>query len=794
MQKHAATQLHYDLRLEIGGTLKSWAVTRGPSLDPKVRRLAVHVEDHPLDYADFEGIIPKAEYGGGEVIVWDRGHWVPMGDPEADLAAGQMKFRLAGEKLKGGWTLLQLKGGRDANGKNWLLIKERDIYARPEAEGDVVEEQPRSVKTGRAVEELRIQAPPPQLKKKARLAPSRIMDTVKGQLPDQVKPQLATAAELPPGGDEWLHEIKLDGYRTLARIDGDEVRLFTRNGHDWTDRYQSVANAFAELGLKSAFIDGEVAVQDGQGRTSFPALQDALATGAGEKLIFYAFDLLYLNGYDLRRVPLLARKATLARVLEGHLSDTGSLQYSDHVVGNGPAFFAEAARLSLEGVVSKRGDATYVEGRTKNWLKSKCLRGGDFLVVGYTVTGAAGGLAALSLAERTADGLAYVGKVGTGWTAAEAVSLREKLERLRRKTAPFPRPKGLKASDAIWVRPEFVAEIQYTARTSENALRHAVYKGLRLDKSPDDADQVPRRQRHVTDQHLAQIWITNPDREMFEPGGPSKLDIVLYYAKVGDWMLPEIINRPLTLIRCPTGKLKDSFYQRHRSEGMPADIKSIQIEEEGEHERREFIYVDGPGGLLQLAQFGVAEFHPWGARIDKLDRPDRIIFDLDPDEGLDWRDVVAAAFDVREALDGLGLTGFVRTTGGKGLHVVVPIARRHGWPAVKEWTRCFAVAMAERAPHRYTANPQKGQRRGRIYIDYLRNTRGATAVGSFSLRARAGVPVATPLGWDELRRLDDPTEFTWQSVPERLATLARDPWAGFGTAAKSLPKFPANKK
>ena len=794
VQKHAATQLHYDLRLEIGGTLKSWAVTRGPSLDPKVKRLAVHVEDHPLDYASFEGIIPKGEYGGGEVIVWDHGHWVPMGDPESDLAAGQIKFRLAGTKLNGGWTLVQLKSGRDADGKNWLLIKERDIYARTDAEIDVVEEFPLSAKTGRAIEELRIQSRESKKPKKpTRLAPSRIKGAKKALLPEQTRPQLATSVDLPPNGDDWLHEMKLDGYRTLARIDGDDIRLFTRNGHDWTERYQTIADAFSEVGAKSALIDGEIVVQDGQGKTSFPALQDALATGAMEKLVFFAFDLLYLNGYDLRQVPLKNRKATLSRLLDPHLSDVGPIQVSEHVVGNGPAFFAEAARLSLEGVISKRADASYVEGRTKSWQKSKCLLGGDFLIVGYTVTAAAGGLAALSLAEQTADGLAYVGKVGTGWSAEVAADLRSQLEPLRRKTAPFKRPKGLKAGDAIWVRPEYLAEIQYTARTSENALRHAVFQGLRPDKSPAESNAIVTRERLVTDQHLAQIWITNPDREMLEPGGPSKLDIVLHYAKVGDWMLPEIIDRPLTLIRCPTGKIKDCFYQRHRSEGMPADIKGIEVHEEGEPERREFVYVDGANGLLQLAQFGVVEVHPWGARIDKLDRPDRIIFDLDPDESLDWRDVVAATLDVRESLTDLGLEGFVRTTGGKGLHIVVPIARRQGWPAVKEWTRRFVVAMAQQSPRRYTANPQKGQRRGRIYIDYLRNTHGATAVGSFSLRARPGVPVATPITWDELRRLDDPAEFNWRTVPERLASLNHDPWAGFEKAAKALPKLPDKK-
>ena len=789
VQMHAATRLHYDLRLQIGDVLQSWAVTRGPSLDPKVRRLAVRTEDHPLDYYGFEGIIPKGEYGGGTMMVWDRGTWAPMGDAAADLAKGHIKFRLDGHKLKGGWALVRLKGDRDRDGKNWLLIKERDTYVRPESEGDILEDEPLSVLTGRSLAEIAGDAPRKAKPKRRRPAPAKLAGAAAAALPAQPpRPQLATLVDAPPDGADWLHEIKLDGYRTLCRLDDGRARLFTRNGHDWTERYQPIAEAFAGLSAKTAVIDGEICVQDGRGLTTLGALQDALGSGATERLTFFAFDLLHLDGYDLSKVPLTVRKDALAALIDPIVDATSPVQLSDHVVGDGAAFFAQARRLSLEGVISKRVDGRYAPGRSKVWLKAKCISAEDFPIVGYAESDAAGGLSALLLAEPGDGGLRYVGKVGTGWSARQARELRAALDEHRRKTPPLAVPKGVGGKDTTWVRPKLIAEVEYAARTRDAILRHAAYKGMRPDKAPAEGGATRPRKRYVSDADLANLWITNPDRVMFGKGGPTKLDLAVYYARVGDWLIPEIAARPLTLIRCPSGDLRDTFYQRHAMAGMPPEIKRIPLRDEGTRERTDYLFVDDAKGLLSLAQFGVVEFHPWGCRTDKPERPDRMVFDLDPDERLDWREVVDAAFELREAVAALGLVPFVKTTGGKGLHIVVALERRHGWPAVKAFSLAVVMAMAKQAPRRYTANTSKQARRGRIFIDYLRNGRGATAVSAYSLRARPGVPVATPVTWTELADIEDPLDFNLWTVPERLATLTTDPWAGLAHSARPLTR------
>ena len=787
VHKHAARRLHYDLRLELDGTLKSWAVTKGPSLDPKVRRLAVHVEDHPLEYTEFEATIPDGAYGAGGMIVWDRGTWVPMGDSEEGYRQGQLKFRLVGEKLRGGWTLVQLKSGKDADGKNWLFIKERDTYARPEAEGDILVEAPLSVLSGRAVEEL---APPPQAKVKVarrrtrrakKIPPDALAGARQAALTGKPRPQLATLADEPPAGPRWIHEIKLDGYRTLARIEDGRARMFTRNGHDWTERYRVLAETLERLACTTAVLDGEVCVQTSDGATSFTALQDALGEGAQERLIYYVFDLAYLDGFDLSRTPLLERKRVLAALVDPILGETSPVQFSDHFAGDGHALFAEAARLSLEGVVSKRVDAAYAPGRSKSWIKAKCGLSGTFPIVGYTESAAAGGLSALMLAETTSSGLRYVGKVGTGFSAKEAKSLREKLGALRAEAAPLaPAPKVAKA---FWVRPDWSAEVKYRARTGSGALRAAAYQGL----APTTAvPPAPPRSRYVRDADLADVWVTNPDRPMFGGDGPRKLDLVLYYAEIGERMMPELIKRPLTLVRCPTGEAAECFYQRHAGTGMPTEIRRIPLREEGSKKRADYLYIDGAKGLFSLAQFGVVEFHPWGSRIDKPERPDRLIFDIDPDEGLDWRAVVAGAFEIGDHLDRAGLATFVRTTGGKGIHVVVPVERHHSWSEIKNFSHGFVAMLERRAPRRFTASMSRAARRGRMFVDFLRNQRSATAVASYSLRARPGAPAATPLRWDELRDIEDPRELDYSSVPERLAQA--DPWHGIESSARRLTK------
>ena len=786
VQKHAARRLHYDLRLELGGTLKSWAVTKGPSLDPKVRRLAVHVEDHPLEYTDFEGTIPDGAYGAGGMIVWDRGTWVPMGDSDEGYRKGQLKFRLVGEKLRGGWTLVRLKSGKDANGKNWLFIKERDTFARPEAEGDILAEAPLSVLSGRPVEDL-VAAPKPagarrRNRKRAKpVRPDRLQGARKAALPDKPRPQLATLAAEPPAGARWIHEIKLDGYRTLARIEDGGVRLLTRNGHDWTDRYAMLAQALGGLDCRRAALDGEVCVQRSDGATSFAALQDALAARAEEQLIYYVFDLTYLDGFDLSRTPLIERKRALAALLDPIAGGASQIQFSDHFEGDGAAFFAEAARLSLEGIVSKKADAPYAPGRTKTWLKVKCVLSGTFPIIGYTESVAAGGLGALLLAEPSEAGLRYVGKVGTGFSAAEAKSLRETLVKLRVDEAPLsPAPK---VGKVVWLRPARNAEVRYRARTGTGALRAAAYQRLHPDQTPPPPSA---KSRYVRDADLADVWVTNPDRPMFGAGGPRKLDLVLYYAEIGERMMPELVNRPLTLVRCPTGSAAECFYQRHAGAGMPPEIRRIPLREEGSKKRADYLTIDGAKGLFSLAQFGVVEFHPWGCRTDKPERPDRLIFDIDPDEGLDWRAVVDAALEIGDHLDRAGLTAFVRTTGGKGLHVVAPVERRHSWSELKDFSHGFVAMLARRAPGRFTASMSRTARRGRMFVDFLRNQRGATAVASYSLRARPGAPAATPVSWEELSDIEDPRELDYASVPGRLTRA--DPWRGIDGAARRLTK------
>ena len=766
--------------------LKSWAVTKGPSLDPREKRLAVHVEDHPVSYAAFEGTIPAGQYGAGTVIVWDTGTWAPMGDVAAGLANGDLKFRLAGSKMKGGWALVRLKG----DDKNWLLVKERDGYAAPGNGDSVVREHPESVVSGLTIEELagRARATPSPRKKLPRPRAATLPGARKADLGDVPQPQLATLADAPPPGTGWIHEIKYDGYRTLARIENGDVRMFTRNGHDWTERYPSIAGALAALRCKTAILDGEVCVQLPSGATDFAALQDALAAGASEKMTYFVFDLLHLDGYDLTAAPQSARKRALEGLLAPAFDETAPVHYSEDYGGEGADLFAQAARLGLEGIVSKSAKAPYSSGRSHHWLKVKCTASHDFVIVGYTESRAAGGLAALLLGEPTGDGLTYVGKVGTGFGGAVAGDLLARLRPLARKAPVFTLTADDPPAGATWVEPRLVAEVQYANRTPKGHLRAPSFKGLRADAG--SAGGIPsagaRPDRQLTDADLAAIWITNPERRMFSKDGPTKLDLALYYARVADWILPGVAGRPLTLIRCPTGKAADCFYQRHALPGMPSDVKHIPLTEEAAEERADFLYVADARGLLSLAQFGVVEFHPWGCRVDKPERPDRMVLDLDPDEGLEWRDVTSAAEEVRAFLAELGLAAFVRTTGGKGLHVVTPIERRLAWKGLKDFSFAVVRTLAERFPARYTANPQKDARRGKIYIDYLRNTRGATAAASYSLRARPGVPAAVPLTWSELRALEDPAELNWQTVPMRLDAADSDPWAELEQSARAV--------
>lgn len=768
VHQHHATADHYDLRLELDGVLKSWAVPKGPSLDPADRRLAVETEDHPLDYIDYEGVIPAGAYGAGPTIVWDTGTWAPMGDAAADLAAGTLKFRLSGQKLDGGFMLTRLRPKPGERRRNWLLIKERDAAAAPG--GDILAERPDSVKTGRPIGALT--APPP-LVRHAALRPDRLPGAVRGPLPDRLPPQLATETAAPPEGGGWLHEIKLDGYRTLARVEDGAARLITRAGLDWSHRYGDLPAIAAALPCRSALLDGEVVVLDAHGVSHFAALQAALSDGRGDRLVFFAFDLPHLNGWDLTAVPLARRKDLLARLLTGSAS---GLQYGGHVEGGGGAFFARAAELGLEGVVSKRADSPYTPGRSKAWTKAKTRATGDFLVAGYTASPAAGGLGALALAERRGGALAYVGKVGTGFAADDHAALLARLAPLREgatRLAAMPK-------DVIPVRPDLTARVHYATRTRDGALRHAVFQGLR---DPMPAELVP--EKLVSEADLAKIHITNPTRRLFGRSGPTKLDVAVYYAAIGNVMLPHLTGRPVSLVRCPSGKPEDCFFQRHAFTGMPDGVSVVHTTS-SDGEARSYLAIATPLGYLALPQFGTVEFHTWGARAADIDRPDRVVFDLDPGEGIAWREVVEAAAHVRDELARLGLVPFVKTTGGRGVHVVVPTTPGPDWKAVHAATAHIAKAIAATAPGTFTTTMGEKNRRGRIFIDFHRNARSATAVAPYSLRARNNLPASAPLSWEMLATVDAPSDLNYSSLPELVAGTG-DPWAKIDSFARDLP-------
>ena len=792
VHKHHATADHYDLRLQVGGVLKSWAVPRGPSLNPADKRLAVETEDHPLEYIDFEGVIPEGEYGGGPMIVWDTGTWAPMDDVEKSLRTGAFKFRLAGEKLNGGWMLTRLKPkpGEDENKKNWLLFKERDLAA--DTKLDILEARPESVKSGKRIEEL--VAPP---KKPARLPPSpgslkpgALPGAVKGDPPSRIEPQLATQVPKPPGGpledtgELWLHEIKFDGYRTMAHVTNGEVRLITRGGIDWTKRYGDLPQAFSRLPLSQAIIDGEIMVLDEKGISRFALLQDALSAGAGSKLHFYAFDLLHLDGWDLRKAPLARRKALLAELLAG-MGANSAIQLSDHVEGDGQGLYDQATEHGLEGIVSKRANATYQSGRTKSWTKVKALQKGDFVIAGYTISDAAEGLAALGMAEFEDGELHYRGKVGTGFDAATAAELLSRLEPLRDGATP---PEGVPREimrEMKWVRPLLSARIHYANRTADNALRHGVFRGLR--DVGLSTPVSPKRKRLIAEADLATIWVTNPERRLFGKTGPTKLDIAVYYALVGDFMLPHIMGRPVSLVRCPTGLPKDCFFQRHAFTGMPPSVVTFDtVNSEGE--TKSFLSVEGAKGYLALAQFGVVEFHTWGTHRTSLDKPDLIVFDLDPGEGIAWREVVEAAVHIKGQLEGLGLVPFAKTSGGSGIHITVPVTQKQNWKKLHQATSAISTHLAATAPDTYTTTMGKDNRKRRIFIDYHRNARGHTSAAPYSLRARTNLPASTPVSWSDLETIDAPQDLNYSSLPGLLATSG-DPWADMEDFARDLPAF-----
>ena len=874
IQKHAASRLHYDFRLEMEGVLRSWAVPKGPSLDPGEKRLAVHVEDHPLDYGGFEGIIPKGQYGGGTVLLWDRGTWTPEeeGDPVAAYRKGKLKFRLDGEKLHGGWTLVRMHGRQGGdNGENWLLIKENDDTARPGSGDAIVQERPESVESGQSLEEIaaepdrvwqsnRAESAGDDFKakiaakaakavgaKKNRTAPtdptdrSAEMKTIPGarkaKMPAVIEPELATLVDEVPRGEEWIHEIKYDGYRALCHLKDGEARLITRSGKDWTDHFAPVAREAATLPAREAVLDGEVVVLEADGTSSFQALQNALSENRGKDLVYFAFDLLHLDGYDLRPAALAARKEALGGLLAGR---AGAVRFGDHVRGGGEGFYRQACDFALEGIVSKRADLPYRAGRSKDWLKVKCLKRQEFVIVGFTdPEGSRVGLGALLLAVHEGRELVFAGKVGTGFTDRTLRDLRRRLDELAVDKPAFKNaPRGAEARRSHWVKPRLVGEVAFTEWTREGILRHPTFQGLREDKKAAEvvrerpqelppaakAETVPAPARKPARKKVSAavktkakkgpkppvrpapeeaavpgggrsrkkevlisgVRFSNPEKVLYPGQGVTKRDLAVYYSRIADWILPHLANRPLTLVRCPEGQAKQCFYQKHVNEHFPASVYRVDVEESGK--TQPYGAVDSLDGLLSLVQMGVLELHVWGSHRDRIEQPDYVVFDFDPDEGLAWERVVEGAITVRDFLAGLGLRTFLKTTGGKGLHVVLPLARRAEWTwdEVKAFTKAVTETVVAAEPGKYTSKLPKVDRKGKVFIDYLRNGRGATSIAPFSTRARPGAPVSAPLFWEELATDVKANTWTVQNLPDRLAALPADPWADFGTVRQSI--------
>jgi len=824
VQKHDATRLHFDLRLEHDGVLKSWAVTRGPSLVPGDKRLAVQTEDHPLRYLDFEGVIPKGEYGGGTMILWDRGTWAPDGDAAKGFKKGHLHFTLKGKRLKGAWHLVRMRAKPREKRSNWLLIKSDDEAAQTGVVTPIVEAEDSSIKTGRTnadLEKSGTQRADHKARRKvatARAKPAPRIDIgKKGILPGFVEPELATLVDHVPESEGWLHEIKLDGYRVQARIDGGKVQLFTRKGLDWTKTFKPVAEALKALKIPSALIDGEIVVEDESGRSDFSALQQALKGSKPSHFLYRVFDLLYANGRDLRSASLIERKEALEALLADTPAD-GVVRYSGHIADDGASIMRHACRLGLEGVVSKRAASLYRSGRGRDWLKIKCTDRQELIVAGYVPSRVAkSSVGSLVVALHENGELVHVGRVGTGYTAAIARDLAKRLRPLEIDKPPFkaklPR---LAIKDVRWVKPELVAEVELRGFTSDGIIRHAAFKGLRDDKDPEDVVRETAKAEAATRARMnagaasktkakakskadsarggseddapastkksSRFPLTHPDRVYWPDIGLTKLGLAEYYDSIAALILPHIVRRPIALMRCPTGTAAQCFFQKHGWDGMPKAIRTIKVDGE------EWVYIDNKDGLIGLVQSGSLEIHPWGSTVRNIEKPDRIILDFDPGPGVSWEDVIAGAFEARERLKQYGLQSFVKTTGGKGLHVVAPLTPRLGWDEIKDFTRSVAEEMAADARDRYTATMSKKKRTGRIFIDYLRNGRGSTAVAAFSTRAREGAPVSTPVAWNELGPDLTPNRFTVENVGARLDNLKRDPWAGFFALKQTIRK------
>lgn len=796
VQKHDARRLHFDLRLELDGVLKSWAVTRGPSMTPGVRRLAVETEDHPMAYKAWEGVIPPGQYGGGTMIVWDRGSWEPDGDPRKGLKEGRLTFRLDGERLKGTWSLVRMKD--EGKRHNWLLIKRSDAHALAPGGAEPVETDMASIISGKSNADLAARGtlrPDHKARAGRKTAASpaalaKVTGARKGILPAFVEPSLALQVARPPARPGWIHEIKHDGYRIQARLDAGKVKLLTRKGLDWTKRFPAVAGAVKALAAKTALVDGEIIVQDEQGNASFSGLQSDLKAGRQDRLVYYVFDLLHLDGYDLRGAPLSERKRLLSGLVAASPA-VFALRFNDHLEDPGKDILVEACRLGLEGIVSKRLDLPYVSGRGEHWVKSKCMLRQEFVVVGFLpASDLADAVGSLVLGYYADGVLMHAGRTGTGFSTEDQRALCRLLLPLRTQQPEFGNAVSrLAARGVTWVKPDVVAEVEYRGRTADGLVRQASFVGLREDKPAaeitleQDPSQIPRHEAEPqADRHSAPSGVfTHPERVLWPDAGVTKQDLGDFYTSIAEWILPHVAGRVLSLVRCPDGADAQCFFAKHAWMGLDPAIRLVDT-----GEGKPMMTVRDLAGLLALVQMSVLEIHVWGSQAGDLEHPDRLIFDLDPGEGVTWDGIKTAAMEMRDRLKALGLRSFVKTSGGKGLHVTVPVVPELDWDAAKTFTRLLAQQMAADDPGRYIATMSKSRRKGRIFIDYLRNGRGATAVAPYSTRARAGAPVAMPLDWSNLKTLPSASHVTLRTALEHVLKRGEDPWKGIGRLRQKL--------
>ena len=811
IQKHDASRLHYDFRLELDGALKSWAVPKGPSLDPKVKRLAVHVEDHPIDYATFEGSIPEGHYGAGDVIVWDRGVWIPQEDPATAYAKGKLKFELQGEKLGGLWNLVRTH--MPGKQEQWFLIKHQDSAAKPESDYDVVVAEPDSVLSDRTIlpKKAKAAAKPKAVKKPApKVAPqgrsAKLTGAHKAKLPELIKPELATLVEKAPDG-EWSYEIKFDGYRIMARIDHGEVKLFTRNGHDWTHKLPAQAKALAALDLESAWLDGEMVVANEQGVPDFQALQNAFEEGSSSKILYYLFDMPYLNGVDLREVPVEERRVALATVLRTH--EDPLLRFSDSFSEAPDALLTSACQMQMEGLIGKRLGSPYVSRRSGDWIKLKCKHRQEFVVVGYTDpkgSRSAFGALLLGLHDRDSGQLRYAGKVGTGFNETTLKTIYEQLLPLKAKKASVANPPtGFDAKGVHWLKPVLLAEIAFAEMTKDGSVRHAVFHGLRDDKPAKDiteerpavakksAASAPATKKSATKKPASnkavaekaapapsqaglaagKVRITHPERVIDASSGTTKMQLAEYYARVAEFILPELKDRPVALVRAPDGIAGELFFQKNAERLAIPGITTMDKDVTGQP----VMIINNAEALIGAVQMSTVELHTWNATTVDLEKPDRFVLDLDPDPALPWKSMVEATALTLTVLDELGLKAFLKTSGGKGIHLVVPLTRKLGWDEVKDFSHAIVSHMAKLLPDRFSAVSGPKNRVGKIFIDYLRNGLGATTICTYAARTREGLPVSVPLFREEVAEIKGGNQWNIHNVHERLAEVGDKPWA-----------------